>query len=114
LYVVEDKWARVTSSARQWPRRVCRKDNFWPWWCTINLYYKERRQLKTFLTQIGPALPLTPNPPVICFWNWIGWKDYEVSKNHNLESVSAKNVMFFSPTPHLPHLSYPRGPTFFS
>jgi hypothetical protein len=29
-----------------------------------HLYYKERRQLKTFLTQIGPALPLTPDPPV--------------------------------------------------
>jgi hypothetical protein len=26
--------------------------------------YKERRQLKTFLTQFGSALPLTPNPPV--------------------------------------------------
>jgi hypothetical protein len=28
------------------------------------LYYKERRQLKTFLTQFGPALPLTQDPPV--------------------------------------------------
>jgi hypothetical protein len=26
------------------------------------LYYKERRLLKTFLTQIGPALPLTRGP----------------------------------------------------
>jgi hypothetical protein len=29
-----------------------------------NLYYKERKQLKTFLTQFRPALPLTPDPPV--------------------------------------------------
>jgi hypothetical protein len=42
------------------------------------------------------------DPPIICFWKCIGWKDYEVPKNHNLESVSAKNVMFFSPTPNLP------------
>jgi hypothetical protein len=56
-----------------------------------NLYYKEQRQLKIFLTQIGPALPLTPDAPVICFWKWIGWKDYKVPKNRNLESVSAKS-----------------------
>jgi hypothetical protein len=30
----------------------------------FNLYYKERRQLKTFLTQFGPILPLTSDPPV--------------------------------------------------
>jgi hypothetical protein len=46
----------------------------------IYIYYKEQRQLKTFLTQIGPALSLTLDPPVICFWKWIGWKDYEVTK----------------------------------
>jgi hypothetical protein len=27
------------------------------------------------------------------FWKWIGWKDYEVPKNRNLQSVSAKNVI---------------------
>jgi hypothetical protein len=67
-----------------------------------NLYYKELRQLKTFLTQIGPTLPLTSDPPVICFWKWIGWKDYEVPKNRNLESVSAKKIILFSPMPTLP------------
>jgi hypothetical protein len=46
----------------------------------IYLYYKERRQLKTFLTQIGFVLPLTPDPTVICFLKWIMWKDYEVQK----------------------------------
>jgi hypothetical protein len=31
----------------------------------MNLYYKERKQLKIFLTQFGPALPLTPDPHVM-------------------------------------------------
>jgi hypothetical protein len=61
-----------------------------------NLYYKDRRQLKTFFTQIGPALPLNSDPLVICFWNWIRWKDYEVPKNRNLESVSTKNDFFLT------------------
>jgi hypothetical protein len=60
----------------------------------LYLYYKERRQLKAFLTQTGPVLPLTSDPPVTCFWKWIGWKDYEVPKNRNLKSVSAKNEIF--------------------
>jgi hypothetical protein len=59
------------------------------------LYYKELKQLKIFLTQIGSAAPLA-DPPVICFWNWIGWKDYGRTKNCNLESVSAKIIMFFT------------------
>jgi hypothetical protein len=33
----------------------------------LYLYYKERRQLKTFLTQTGPVLPLTSDSPVTCF-----------------------------------------------
>jgi hypothetical protein len=52
--------------------------------------------LKTFLTQIGLALPLTPDPPVICFWEWIRWKNYEVPKNRDLKSVSAKKLIFFT------------------
>jgi hypothetical protein len=60
--------------------------------------------LKTFLTQIRPTLPLTPDPPVICFWKWIRWNDYEVPKNRNLENASAKNEIFFSPTRHIPTL----------
>jgi hypothetical protein len=32
-----------------------------------HLYYKERKQWKTFLTQIGPTVPLTLDPPFICF-----------------------------------------------
>jgi len=31
---------------------------------TSILYYKDRKQLKTFLTQIGPAVSLTPDPRV--------------------------------------------------
>jgi hypothetical protein len=37
-----------------------------------NLCYKERRQLKIFLTQIGSVLPLTLDPLVTCFSKWIG------------------------------------------
>jgi hypothetical protein len=63
--------------------------------------------LKTFLTQIGPTLPLTLDPPIICFWKWIGWKDYEVQKR-NLESVSAKNYNLFSPCACIPaHRTHP-------
>jgi hypothetical protein len=58
--------------------------------------------LKTFLTQFGSALPLTPDPPVIYFWKWIGWKDYEVPENRNLESVSTKNIILLSPTRRIP------------
>jgi hypothetical protein len=47
-------------------------------------------------------VPLTSDPPIICFWKWIGWKDYEVPKNYNLKSVSAKNELFFSPAPAVP------------
>jgi hypothetical protein len=73
-----------------------------------NLYYKERRQLKTFLTKFRSTLPLMPDPPVTCFWKWIGWKDYEVPKNRNLESVSAKNKLFLSPNLFLPTHLYSR------
>jgi hypothetical protein len=71
--------------------------NFVVWFVIYLLYYKERRQLETFFTQFGPALPLTPDPPVVWFWKWIRWKDYEAPKNHNLKSVSAKNEFFFHP-----------------
>jgi hypothetical protein len=66
--------------------------------------------LETFLTQIGITLPLTPDPPVICFWKWIGWKDYEVPKNRNLESVSAKKLIILHP-PHVYPPPVPAGPT---
>jgi hypothetical protein len=74
------------------------------------LYYKERKQLKTFLNQIGSTVPLTSDPPVICFWKWIGWKDYEVPKNRNLESISAKKGHFFLTHPRHTRLRYLRRP----
>jgi hypothetical protein len=58
--------------------------------------------LKNFLIQMGSTLPLTKDPPVIWFWKWIGWKDYEVPNNHNLESVSAKTNYFCHPHPPYP------------
>jgi hypothetical protein len=66
--------------------------------------------LKTFLTQFKSTVPLTPDPPVICFWKWIGWKDYEVPKKRNLESVSDKNELFFSPTRCIPAFVPTLGP----
>jgi hypothetical protein len=54
--------------------------------------------LETFLTQIGPALPLTSDPPVICFWKWIGWKDYEVPKIVIWRVFLPKKLILFSPT----------------
>jgi hypothetical protein len=68
--------------------------------------------LKTFLTQIRPTLPLILDLPVMCFWKWIGWKDYDVPKNRNLGSVSAKNEYFFSPVSPIP-APVPTGPTQF-
>jgi hypothetical protein len=62
--------------------------------------------LKTFLTQIASTVPLTADPLVICFWEWIGWKDHEAPKNRNLRSVSAKIELFFSPTPCIPTHPY--------
>jgi hypothetical protein len=79
----------------------------------IYLYYKERRQLKTFLTQIGLGLPLTPDTPVIYFWKWIGYKDYEVPKNRNLENVSAKNEFFSHKCCSYPPVVPTCGPTLF-
>jgi hypothetical protein len=76
----------------------------------INLYYKERRQLKTFHTQFRPALPLTPDPPVICYWQWIGWKDYEVQKIANWRYFCQKRHTFFTHT-HPTRPGVPAGPT---
>jgi hypothetical protein len=73
----------------------------------IYLYYKERKQLRTFLTQIGSVLPLTPDPLFIFFYvdKVEGlWS----TENRNLESVSAKNVILLLPTVCLPtHLRVP-------
>jgi hypothetical protein len=41
---------------------------------------------------------------------WIEWKDYEVPKNRNLESVSAKNAILVSPNTCVPAHLYPPGP----
>jgi hypothetical protein len=67
--------------------------------------------LEIFLTQIGPTLPLKTDPPVICFGKWIGWKDYEVPKNRNLESVSAKKLFFSHRSAVLPARVPNCGPT---
>jgi hypothetical protein len=73
---------------------------------------KERRQLKIFLTQIGPTVPLTSDPPVICFWEWIGWKDYEVPKNAIWRAFLPKRDDFsHPPPPYLPVVPASGPPT---
>jgi hypothetical protein len=75
------------------------------------LYYKERRQLKTFLTQIRPTLPLMSDPPIICFWKWIGWKEYKVKKIV-IWRVFLPKPKFFSHPPNTYPPYVPVGPTF--
>jgi hypothetical protein len=60
--------------------------------------------LKTFLTQIGLALPLTMDSPIICFRNRIGWKDYEVPKITIWRAFLPKSPNFFSPASGVPAL----------
>jgi hypothetical protein len=72
--------------------------------------------LKTFLTQIGPTLPLTPDPPVIYFWKWIGWKDYEVpiaiwraflpKTNCFLTHLTHTHLCILASGPHLTRMLY--------
>jgi hypothetical protein len=69
-------------------------------------YYKERRQLKTFLTQIGPALPLTLDPPVRLRDDQKRWNDH---KNRNLGSISAKKANCFLTNRRSTHLLYPQS-----
>jgi hypothetical protein len=65
--------------------------------------------LKTFLTQIGPTLPLTPDPPVIRFWKGIRWKDYEVKKSQFEKRFCQKRKFFL--THHVrTHPLIPAGP----
>ena len=49
--------------------------------CTmkIYLYYKDRKQLKTFLTHIGPTVPLTPDPPVGDVGGGRGWRPIKIT-----------------------------------
>jgi hypothetical protein len=67
--------------------------------------------LKTFVTQIQPALPLTPDPPVICYWKCIRWKDYEVLKITIWRALLPKKRIVFSPGISLPTHRTRIGPT---
>jgi hypothetical protein len=68
--------------------------------------------LKTFLTQFRSALPLTSDPPVICFWKWIGWKDYKVPKKVQFRERFCQKTEKNSPRPFLPALVYLLSPRF--
>jgi hypothetical protein len=66
--------------------------------------------LKTFLTQIRPALPLPADPPAICFWKWIWWRTVKNKKSQFGKRFCQKRIVF--PTwGRLTHLMYPCGPT---
>jgi hypothetical protein len=67
-----------------------------------NLYYMERRQSKTFLTQIGPTLLLTPDPPVRLCDDQNGGTTIEIA----IWERFCKNE-FFSPTPRVPTVHVP-------
>jgi hypothetical protein len=65
--------------------------------------------LKTFLTQIGSTVPLTPDPPVICFWKWIhGERTMEYQKIAIWRAFLQKRI-FSHPTAHT-RLLVPAGP----
>jgi hypothetical protein len=70
------------------------------------------KTIETFLTQTGPTLPLTPDPPVICIWKWKGWKDYEVKKMQFGERLCQKRNFFFTRRSHTRPLYPPGPPTF--
>jgi hypothetical protein len=72
-----------------------------------NLYYKERRQLKTFLTQFGPALPLMPDPPVRLRDDQKGGTTIEIA----IRKVFLPKTNYFSHPPHLYPPLVPVGPT---
>jgi hypothetical protein len=58
----------------------------------------ERRQLKTFLTQTGPALPLTRGPTCHMFLEVDRVEGLWRTENRNLEIVSAKNILYGAKT----------------
>jgi hypothetical protein len=63
----------------------------------------------------NPALPLTPDPPVTCFWEWITWKDYKVKKIAIWRVFVPKKIALFSHPPRsyppYAHASGPRPPS---
>jgi hypothetical protein len=68
----------------------------------VYLYYKERRQLKTFLTKFGSAYPSRRTHLSGCVMTKKG-NDY---KNRILRSISAKYIIFFT-LPVSTHHAYP-------
>jgi hypothetical protein len=73
---------------------------------SIYLNYKERRQLKTFLTQFGPNIPLTSDPPVRLRDDIKGGTTLKITI---WERFCQKSNSFLT-TPTLPACVYPLGP----
>jgi hypothetical protein len=63
--------------------------------------------LKIFLTQIGPILPLTTDPPVICFWKRIGRSH---KKSQFGECFFQKANLFLTSPPSYPRVYPPVDP----
>ena len=64
------------------------------------LYYKDRKQLKTFLTRIGSTISLTPDPPVRAEGGGRGWRPIETT---SWEMFLPKTNCYFHRTPSYPH-----------
>jgi hypothetical protein len=73
----------------------------------IYLYYKERRQSETFVTQFGPTLPLAPDPPVRLRDD----KKVERSLKSQFEECFCQKVNSFITHIRSTRPPYPRGPT---
>ena len=68
---------------------------------TSILYYKDRKQLKTFLTQIGPAVSLMPDPRVRAEGGGTGWRPIKITC---WRAFLAKRLFFSHRTLLYPHI----------
>jgi hypothetical protein len=72
----------------------------------LSLYYKERRQLKIFLTQFWSALPLPLDPPVRLHDDQKGGTTIKIA----IWGAFLQNVIFLSPTACILAHQYPSSP----
>jgi hypothetical protein len=77
---------------------------------SIYIYYNEWRKLKFFLTQIRSDLPLTSDPPIICFWKQIRWKTMRYQSKITIWRVFLKKRFIFLTELACTRPPYPLGP----
>ena len=68
---------------------------------TSIIYYKDRKQLKIFLTQIEPAVSLTPDPRVRAERGGTGWRPIKITC---WRAFLAKRLFFSHRTFLYPHI----------